>query len=180
MEGGESRLHILDVANGQVSDFPGTGNFVDPAWSPDGEWLVFHHNGNLAVATVDGSEFEIILNEADYGCSFRPQWSPDSETVVVSVTPGGCIWDHPFERQIMVVSRDGLNKHRLMSTDHTSNCEDLAVAFNIEGDRVAYLDGECQPNLIDADGTGQPEPIEEFPWPWTSMFYPQWFSLTRP
>ena len=177
MEDGESRLHFLNVASGQVSDFFESGNFVDPAWSPDGEWLVFHHNGNLAVATVEGSQFEIILDEANYGCSFRPQWSPDSDTVVVSVTPAGCIWDYPFERRIMVVSRDGLKSRVLMSTNHDSNCEDLAVAFNIEGNRVAYLDGECQPNIINVDGVGQAEPIEEFPWPWTSMFYPQWASF---
>jgi hypothetical protein len=51
---------------------------------------------------------------------------------------------------------------------------EFATAFTPEGEQVAYLDQECQAHLVNADGSGESTPIEDFPWNLRSDFFPSW------
>jgi hypothetical protein len=54
----------------------------------------------------------------------------------------------------------------------------MTVAFSPYGEKIAFIDGDCQSYLINADGSGEPELIPEFPWEWTGQVSPQWPVMT--
>jgi Tol biopolymer transport system component len=60
---------------------------VDEAiWSPDGQQLVYTRNGELHLASKDGTELRKL--DAPPGRAFRPRWSHDGRSIRFSVSVG--------------------------------------------------------------------------------------------
>lgn len=168
----ENRLYLFELASQQLTPLPQNGNDLFPAWSPDGEWVVFHSSGNLRKMRVDGSKSVELLTQASAGCGFYPQWSPDSERIVVALMKD-CSWDFPLTRDLWIVSAAGKKIERIARTEYTHDCDTIGGVFSADGQRVAYFDADCRPQLVETD---TPQPIEEFPWTWANSFSPQWFN----
>ncbi len=64
-----------------------------PAYSPDGEWIVFVHNqgssNNLGLMKADGSQVHYLTDFSDGTQLYTPQWSPDGRSLVCSITQEG-------------------------------------------------------------------------------------------
>ncbi len=175
----EYTIYVVNADGSNLTKLP-PKSVIDVVWSPDGEWLAFHYEGQLAIIRPDGSDLTILwANNQEDECVIRPQWSPDSLWVAVSiqVEPSGCQGDFPRTREIWVVSQDGETFISTETTVHESEeCMNFIVAFSPNSEQVAYIDAACQPQLVAVDGTGEPAPLEEFPYKWTAGFFPQWLG----
>lgn len=65
------------------------GTRLNPAWSPDGQWLVFSSLGTLQKCKTDGSSLTTFtgLNKLKYPEFYFPDWSSDGKRI---------IFDNPF------------------------------------------------------------------------------------
>ncbi|MBN1992372.1 MAG: protein kinase [Anaerolineae bacterium] len=179
--GNPSQDHALYLVNADGTDLaklPPINNDIGPAWSPDGEWLAFHSGCDLAIMHPDGSEPKIIWNSdgQQSACVEQPQWSPDSRSIVVSgMVGGGGEPTFPATREVWIVSDEG-HTFTSIATIVYENDECLMpdVAFSPDNTHVTYLDEKCRAWLVNADGSGQPELLDEFPYWWTAAVDPQW------
>ncbi len=160
-------------------------NQIHPAWSPDGLWLLFHHEGNLAIMRSDGSEPAIIWDQGE-GCSLNPQWSPDSQHIVLAFLPDGCAERVPFRREIRVITLRDTTLENITIVDGFTQrdrdwaCENPYPVFSPDGLYVAYYDDQCRLWLRSADGQGSRTEVDEYPSTWGSWHYPQWEGEFEP
>ncbi len=175
----DQSIHIVNTDGAGLTELPTPNNDIQPAWSPDGEWLAFHSSGKLAVMRPDGSNFTVY--EPPGGCGVtNPQWSPNSRSIVFYVIGDCDEWDYPLRRELWVVTTDGQTTIPIASfTDKNADCSWTEVAFSPDGVHVAYFDDRCRAWLARADGSGEAERVEEFPYWWTGMFHPQWGQDVR-
>ena len=54
---------------------------LDPAWSPDGQRIVFNRSGNLVVANADGTNASSLTTNNGWS---QPAWSPDGLTIAAT------------------------------------------------------------------------------------------------
>jgi len=173
--GRDTTIYIVNADGSGLTELPSMGNDVSPAWSPDGEWLAFHSNGNLAIMHPDGSDPTVIWDGEGHACVHDPQWSPDSQWIAAPMQMGGCERTFPMTHEVWVISRDGATATTVATITHEDDsCVETMVAFNPDGTQVAYFDADCRPWIVNADGTGQAAPLDDFPYWWTCATYPQW------
>jgi len=87
---------------------------------------------------------------------------------------GACEWTFPMTREVWVISRDGATVTTVAAITHENDGCLHGVAFSPDSRQVAYMDADCRPWIVNADGTGQAAPLDDFPYWWTSAAYPQW------
>jgi TolB protein len=125
-------ISVVDVVSGDVSvvyDRPGT--LGAPAWSPDGERLVFHalsgEQNQLFVYRLGESEAS-QLTDIPSG-AFSPDWSPDGDLIAFSsVTETG-------NPQIFTVPAEGGASSQLTSTQIFK----AEPRWSGDGSRIAYV-----------------------------------------
>ncbi|MEW5960845.1 MAG: protein kinase, partial [Chloroflexota bacterium] len=169
-----NNLYLVRVDGSGLVELPSVGNDIMPAWSPDGAWLAFHSNCSLALMRPDGSDPTVIWEGRGEKCFFEPEWSPDSRQLAASVQFGDGGWKFPMRREIWVISVDGQEVTRIAAVIQQRDPVHTEVAFSPDGARVAYVDDKDQFWLVNADGSGQPEALAEFPLSWTGTVQPQW------
>jgi serine/threonine protein kinase len=163
-------LYIIEPDGSNLTKLAHRCNDVDPAWSPDGEWIVFHSCGELVMMHPDGSE----MRELGNACALMPQWSPDSAWIVASVGVNGCPDKLPFIRDVRVISRDSTTIRTVATTTFEKQEANFSVAFSPDGKQIAYVDENNQAWLVPADGSGEPIKTDKFPILWTGKVFPQW------
>lgn len=97
----------------------------DPAWSPDGQWLVFEHSGSdstpgLYIARTDGTERRLLVPGGH-----TPDWSPDGTMLVMGIG---------FSYQIF---RFDLATDSL--TPLTTDGFNVQAAWSPDGESIAFL-----------------------------------------
>ena len=94
---GAGALFVVDADGGRpVRITPWGASFIDNAWSPDGEWIVFQRPyGQLFLVHPDGSDLHRMPLELPQGAGARTaSWSPDGQWIVFSMqrARGATIW----------------------------------------------------------------------------------------
>ncbi len=69
------------VETGAKNLLGGPLSVATPAWSPDGEWLVFHDGDFLSIMRPDGTGYRTLARMVDYYPIREPEWSPDGGAV---------------------------------------------------------------------------------------------------
>jgi len=109
--GGTPQLYVMDAEGGDVQKLPllDKGYVIDPAWSPNGQLLVFswrRPNGNYDLYVMDMATHDLVQLTRDAGRNERPSWAPDGRHLVFESTRGG-------RRQIWSMLADGTNLRQL-------------------------------------------------------------------
>ena len=150
-------------------------NLVDPAWSPDGEWLAMHASCSLLIARVDGGEIiELINPNENERCASFPNWSPDSQQIAYTEQS----WEGAGIRMVRVISRDGRNLITL-ATYEEQEWGPNETLWSPDGTQIAFIGSAAEGRpayLINADGSGEPQPIAGIPPSWLPNYWPRWSS----
>jgi hypothetical protein len=125
----------------------------------------------------DGTDRTVIWSHEGQLCSADPQWYPDPAAgwLGFSALPLE-EWSFPMIRKIILLARDGSSSSTPVTVLHEDrDCVLTEIAFSPDGSQVAYVDGSCQPWVKSAGISPAPEEaVDEFPWSWTGMVFPQW------
>lgn len=103
---------------------------TDPAWSPDGEWLVFvawcDGRADLYRMRPDGSERTRLTGSP--GEEHTPAWSPDGERIAYTYRADG------EDSEIWTVAPDGSDAHPLTEDGFS----EVGPVWSPDGTRLAY------------------------------------------
>lgn len=105
-----------------------------PDWSPDGQRIAFHRDGDVRVVKVDGSS-DIQLAKGSH-----PSWSPDGTRLVFRSTDG-----------IRVMNADGSAASTILRHDFQEPSPEMGIGHPVwspDGTRIAFLhlgDGDFLP-----------------------------------
>jgi hypothetical protein len=168
-------LYFVNPDGSELEMLKTDPNTMGIGWSPDGEWLAFHASCDLVIMHPDGSEMRQVWASEQKGCIMWPQWFPDSQRLATFVTDG-VEWRFPLEREIWIIDLADDNRITSIATlvHENDECVPPEVAVSPDGLHIAYFNVECQPVLHPADGSGDPQLLEEFPWWWMGNIYPRW------
>lgn len=130
---GSLELYLASLAPGSA-EMPLTkdgGHNIQPAWSPDGQWIAFHSRGRGGVWIVPSSG-GTPQQVADFGSD--PAWSPDSATLVFTSDAGGLAG----QSSLWTIRRDGTDRRALTKIGAPAGGH-RAPAWSHDGRRVAFV-----------------------------------------
>jgi Tol biopolymer transport system component len=162
---GALNIYVMDVLGGSQADeskvsqltnsLPGRGGSWEPAWSPDGKWIVYSaqqtSGSDIFLVNLDGTGRQRLTeNKAIDGC---PTWSPDGKQIAFFSDRDGNweIYVTLAPHASAGVNADGSNVRRL--TNHPG--QDHSPAWSPDGARIAFVserDGNEEIYLMNPDG----------------------------
>lgn len=155
---GAGALFVVGVDGGRpVRITPWGASFLDCAWSPDGEWIVFQRPyGQLFLVHPDGSGLHRIPLELPQGAGARtPSWSPDGQWIVFSMyqARGATIWavrpDGSDQQQVTRRPPVSTRRRRIGEPDACSS------RTSVEASRQAKIRGLDGPVECEVGGAGR-------------------------
>jgi Tol biopolymer transport system component len=139
---GDYELMLLDITNGAIYQITNNKyNDIDPAWSPDGNQLVFaaDMDGVYEIFSIhlDGTNLKRLTNNNLY--SSQPEWSPDGNQIVFTVSQRDHRESIFFNEtiDIYIMNFDGTNMRKLTDgnqryTEPTWSPDSQEIAYRTE------------------------------------------------
>ena len=160
LSGEQRRLFVARVDGSSTHAVGDTGlSRIDPAWSPDGDWIAFHGfrpaddaaagadrtSAGLYVVRPDGRG-QTLLVEGDGGDFIyrKPQWLPDPERSVLAYSIG-----EPSAYDIATFDVDSMTQTMI---SHEAAAE-LWPAWAPDGSELAWAGSDARIRVARPDGT---------------------------
>lgn len=77
---GRDNVQVIDLRTGEITEFPDSGDVLNPAWSPSGKLLLAHSRGELALYDIATSEYRVLIEDRAFEGVY---WGPDDNSVFV-------------------------------------------------------------------------------------------------
>jgi Tol biopolymer transport system component len=163
-------LHVLDLESGELTvlaDFAGYPYSL--AWSPDGTQLLvdeFGARSRITVLNVDGTDARVLVDQGGLPGPAHPAWSPDGTRIAYSATVTGTLGTRccHLSLEVWVVGTDGSDPTRLFQGECCISDYEGPM-WSPDGDRIGFTDDVDVESgtwlVVNADGTGSPEQVDE-------------------
>jgi len=159
---GAGRLESVDLESGEITELADVGG-GGIAWSPDGSRIAFEDRGGIIVMNRDGSDQRVLVESPDGPGA--PAWSPDGSEIAYVTTPENqVVGQGCCSLEVWVIRVDGSKDTRLYHSPCCIGGDEYPV-WSPDGSRIAFspqIDGQSSRWIVvNADGTGSPEPIDQ-------------------
>jgi Tol biopolymer transport system component len=156
-------VESVDLESGEITELADVGGGAI-AWSPDGSQILFDDyrggRGRIIVMNRDGSDQHVLVDNPEGPGA--PAWSPDGTEIAYVTTPGET--EGHFTLEVWVIGVDGSNDTRVYHSPCCIGGGEYPV-WSPDGSRIAIspqIDGQSSRWIVvNADGTGSPEPIDQ-------------------
>jgi Tol biopolymer transport system component len=157
-------IWIADIASGAIARIPLSVKennlkneyLVKPAWSPNGEWIVFLNEngtrGDIYLIHPDGTDLRRLTDSNDISRDGNLVWSPDGKQLAYSAYRGGKI--EIFLMGVEEALQGAAASQQL--TDNLSSVRNLVTSWSPDGSWIAFSsnqDGNSEIYLMNPDGS---------------------------
>ena len=125
LTGGPNRYGHSDRVERHMLPAVSTGP-LDPAWSPDGQWIAFSMRGDIWKVPAGGGEAVALTTGPAW--HFEPAWSPDGSRIALSMDVEGNL-------DIGIVAAEGGDVERLTTDSHV----DVEPAWTRDGSAIYFV-----------------------------------------
>jgi len=176
----EGNIYISDHEGNVTVVVTGPTSTRMPAWSPDGEWIVYEDNNSIVIIRPDGTGRKTIVGNRSVWLKDMV-WSPDSQRIAWLEDRFFASGEPP--NSVRVINRDGSDMQTLFQSTDPPLTRGV-IAWSPDGESVAVMLQNGVVYSIDADCYNLPNgcdessriEIKEIPLDWLHNFYPQWIS----
>lgn len=144
------RIRLFDLNTDRETTLtPDTGNARYPSFSPDGQQILFHFDGDnpeydLYLMDIQGNNLNRLTVGATGTGNYRAQFSPDGSKIAFCSTRDGVRQGNNIVEQLYLMDSDGTNQVRLTFT----SVSDCVSTWSPNGQWIAYISETSPVNMV--------------------------------